>query len=101
MAGRPLEPGQTFEIEYGDGKRTSVIAQSLRKKSQIASHLKAITTTNDLDNFSRIVELVLICKPDADEAFLDSIDESMAMQIVQATITLTEAEQKKSESQPS
>lgn len=97
---RAIEPGQEFEVEYGNGKRTTVVALSLRKKAELGRLMKTIQSSRDASNFEHIIQLVSGVKPDATEEFFDTIDETMAMEIVSATMTLTEAEQKKSESQP-
>lgn len=98
--GRAIEPGQEFEIEFGNQRRTSVVAMGLRRKAEFAKQIRKVRECRDESNFENIIGLVKQCKPDATEEFFDSIDETMAMEIVNATLTLTEAEQKKSESQP-
>ena len=98
-----LEPGETFEIEYGNGHTIQVVALSLRQKRRITQLLLQVqnleVTVESIDElYSNCEDMVRMCCPDITDEELDKLDERLSMEIASNTLAgaaLT-AEEKKS-----
>lgn len=97
-----IEPGEKFPVGYGNGKSVEVQALGMRKKREALKILKVVQAGGEPDAvFGAIEAMLLLSIPDMQDDFLDSINESMAMEIVTKAIkeqSLSEDERKKSES---
>jgi hypothetical protein len=92
--GRAIEPGSKFFVEYGDGKQIEVIAQTLRQKAEIGK----VLSQSGAQSFQGMIDIInQISANKLDDSFFDTIDDTHGAAIITATISLTEAEQKKSE----
>lgn len=95
-----IEPGEKFRVGYGRGRSIEVTALSLRRKRQLLLLLETIKT-GGIEAFKATEDALRMAVPDITDEQLDTLDEVMAMEIVSATIgltQLTEDDQKKSES---
>lgn len=84
-----IEPGDVFEVSYGNGKHCSVIALSGTQQREIARKFNDITRDESsgdpermLGSFEAIFELLKDVVSDYSEEILDDIDRQMASQIV-------------------
>ena len=102
-----IEPGQLFEIEFGNGHKLEVAALAGRKQGQLQKMLGKIAMCEANGNAESLLEMVeealAICvgAEKAAEMFDTSVDCELAMQICQKTMlkqVLSEDERKKSES---
>lgn len=105
-----IEPGQPFEIEYGNERKLEVVALAGRKQGQLQKLLGRIGSAEADGNAENILDMaeeaLAICvgTEKAAELFNTIIDLELAMQICQKTMlkqVLSEDERKKSESPPS
>lgn len=82
-----LEPGDEFEIEYGNGHRLTVRALNGRAKRKIAALLgKAQKFDPETDSAETVYEVaeeaMRLAVPDCSENFIESTDESQQFDIV-------------------
>ena len=100
-----IEPGDKFVIGYGNGHSLEVGALSLRQKRLLTAELAKIQKAQADNKIDEIYELVgsvleVAIGQSATADIIDSVDEDMAMEIVNAVMSktaLTEDEVKKSE----
>jgi hypothetical protein len=95
-----IEPGEKFEIEYGNGHKLEVVALSFRQRHALAKVVDKVIAAKGSEQFEAIEEALRICVPACSEAFLDTIDDAMAGEIVEKVrqnAAISEDERKKSE----
>lgn len=100
-----IEPGEPFEIEYGNGHRLTVKALGLRQKRLLTAKTREIVAASEanrgLEVFDMIDEVLRIAVGDEQaEKLVDLVDEEMAMEIATAVLSkqsLSEDDKKKSE----
>ena len=105
---KPIEPGDTFTIEYGCDHRIEVVALNMRQKRKVMGIVDEVSEIEAASSsraklFDLAEEALKICVPSITEEQIDTIDEIMAMEIIGATLSkqgLSNDEEKKSESQP-
>jgi len=96
-----IEPGEKFTIEYGNGHKLEVVALSFRQRHALAKVVDKLFVAKGSDQFEVIEEALKICVPNCSEAFLDTIDDAMASEIigkVRKNAMVGDDERKKSES---
>lgn len=102
-----LEPGEPYEIEYGNGHSLSVVALSARQKKKLVSILQAVQSldTKQIDSLSTLYDLaeegLKICSPGITDEQIEKMDEQQQMEVIGKTLAgalPTAGEQKKSES---
>lgn len=84
-----IEPGEKFTIGYGNGHKLEVVALNMRQRRQIIGLLSSVQNAadeNPVEALEAIEKALGLCCPDLDAEFIDSLDEEMAMQIVQSTM---------------
>jgi hypothetical protein len=93
-----LEPGQTFPIEYGNGKTCDVKALSLREKVNVAAILAQIQASKGPEVFPLFVDaLEIVCPGKADDP---AVDDRIAGEIIGKALagsSLSSEQEKKSE----
>jgi hypothetical protein len=100
-----LEPGEKFTITYGKAKKPlEVIALSGRQKRRalqcMASTAEAKTPETVMAALEELEAVVKICSPGISEEVLDTLDDTLQVNIITATLMqtrLSEGEEKKSE----
>lgn len=86
----PIEPGQEFTIEYGNGHRLKVKALSLRQRRDLVRIVESVQQVQNKSELFDAVEAGLnLCLPNDAERLLDTIDEAMGMQIIIAVLSTT------------
>lgn len=101
-----IEPGERFEVSYGNGHQIEVVALSGRQKRRIVSLMAEVKQLDKTpESAARVYDIAeeafLICVPDATDELLDKLNERQQFEIVSATIAeqmLSEDDKKKSES---
>lgn len=100
---KSLEPGEPFEVRYGNAKRLTVQALSFRSKRRVVQLLGKIrdsSATPD-EKFDAMEAAFGLCCPDAEESTLDNLTEVDVVEVISKTISgasVSEGERKKSES---
>lgn len=101
-----IEPGDKFQVSYGNGHTIEVVALSMRQKRKVMELVDRVSKL-ETSGESRAVlfeiaeDALKLCVPGITDETLDRFDETMAMQIVGATLgkqAVDNEEQKKSES---
>jgi len=95
-----IEPGEKFTIEYGNGHKLEVAALSFRQRHNLAKLMDKLVVAKGAEQFEVIEEALRFCVPGMDDALLDTIDDTMAAEIihkVRKSSTVSEDERKKSE----
>lgn len=100
-----IEPGEKFSIEYGNGHTVEVVALNMRQRRALIKLLAAVQDADPHEALDSIEEALRCCFPaelnaDIFDELVDSLDEEMAMEIVQKTMEkqrLSEDERGKSE----
>lgn len=84
-----IEPGEEFDVIYGNGKRATVICLAGSKKRELGKMLTRITKAEAsgnpveaLEAVDTVFEALQMVMPNATEDFLETIDEEFASQIV-------------------
>jgi len=102
-----IEPGEEFQVRYGNDKRATVICLSGSAKRKLSGVLAEILKAEKSGDPIRVLEAadsvydaLKMVMPNATEEFLESIDEQFASQIVFNTYgkqSVSDDDKKKSE----
>ena len=96
-----IEPGEKFTVQYGNGHEVEVVALNMRQRRDVIRLLAAVQDVSPVEALESIEAALGFCCPSISDEFVNSLDEEMAMEIVQATMEkqrLSEDERGKSES---
>lgn len=102
---KPVEPGESYTITYGDGKTVQAKALGFRGQRKLVSLIDEIQS-GDLKQAERmdVIEQILrLAIPDVSDEWLDSITIDTATEIMSIAARngrLSEEDRKKLESQP-
>lgn len=84
-----IEPGEEFQVAYGNGKRATVVCLAGSKKRELGKILAKIVKAKESNNMVEAIQAIdyvfdalEMVMPNASEEFLESIDEEFASQIV-------------------
>lgn len=102
-----LAPGDPFTVEYGGGKRVTVVALSLSKQRKLAALVKSMILAEGsgdalkaIASFDAADEAVRMAIPDVSDEFMETIDASDAVTIASACLgkqSVEDEDKKKSE----
>lgn len=99
----PIEPGETFTVGYGKGHTIEVVALSLRAKLKVARMFVEMQSLPDeIEGQEKQLaicdEMLAICAPNMTDTQAQTLDEVLALEVVQRTVSLASIgnEQKKS-----
>lgn len=94
-----IEPGDKFTVGYGNGHTIEVVALSMRQRREVVKGVETVAgDSKAVDAFDAIENALKQCCPDINDELIDTLDEEMAMQIIQATMqkaALSEDDRKK------
>lgn len=101
-----IEPGESFKVSYGNGHTIAVVALNMRQKRKLIELVERVSTLSETSESKSVLfdiaeEALGICVPGIQDEVIDTLDESMAMEIITATLggqVLSEDDKKKSES---
>lgn len=103
-----IEPGDEFEVRYGNGKRATVVALSGKNERKLAALIKQMVAAEQsgdpmqaLDLFDIADEAAKLAMPSATDEFLESLDASAKTTIASNCLgkqSLGAEDKKKSES---
>ena len=100
-----IEPGDRFTVKYGNGHTVDVIGMNGRQKSKVLSIIDRVQSLDESKDgravlFELAEEALRLCVPNCTEEFIESLNESMQLEIVGAAIgeqALSEDDKKKLE----
>ena len=88
-----IEPGESFEVGYGNGKSATVVSLSLRKQKEVSKLVKQLIEIESkgdaleaTDSFDLAEQALRVCMPDLTDEFLDTIDAFNAIEIASNTL---------------
>jgi hypothetical protein len=98
-----IEPGQEFEVAYGDGRSVTVVALGLRKQRELAAIVRKLMELEgdpkkSIQLFDHAEDAIRMAIPNVTDEYLDTIDAESAIEIAGACLgkqSLSEDEQKK------
>lgn len=102
-----IEPGDQFDVPYGNGKRCTVVALSVSGQRKLAGLLREMIVAEKdqdpvkcIDLFDQAEEALRLAIPGVDQEFLDGIDAQFAIEIAKACLSkqaIGDDDRKKSE----
>lgn len=82
-----IEPNEEFFVKYGNDHSVKVRALNMRQKRNMLKLLNDLKEdSNPVDTLDIIEKCLPMCVVDYSDEWLDTLDEEMAMQVVQATM---------------
>ena len=102
---RPVEPGETFEVEYGNGRKIQAVGLSFRQERELASlEDKARAAEKSEEVFALFETGLRKCLPHYSDDQFEKLLETLNLDLLQELIRginrgqkLTEEDEKKSE----
>lgn len=104
----PIDPGETFLVEYGSGKLVEVKALNMRDQKTVSRHVRKLMEAEKaqdplatMDLFEVAEQLIELCVVSPTDEFCDSISAQNALEISVNTLSysrVSEEQAKKSES---
>lgn len=93
----PIEPGDLFYVEYGNGKRAQVRSLNLRQQRLVSKRLidamkagKAMEggAVPDDNPFDITEECLRVVMPDVTDEFIDTLSNELAQEIVEKCLSM-------------
>ena len=89
----PIEPGEPFEIEYGNGKRLQVVALNGRQRRECMLALDAAHKAGVANDFAAVADAIPMlekaaqtCCPTLTDEDLEKFDEELLGQVIVSTL---------------
>lgn len=82
-----IEPNEVFKVAYGNDHSIEVRALNMRQRRSMLKLLNDLKEdSNPVDTLDIIEECLKMCVVECSDDWIDTLDEEMAMQVVQATM---------------